>query len=125
MDVATQISAPAQLVWNILTDTRLWPQWGPSLRSVDCADRYIKETSCGRVQTAAGIWLKFRISRFQPGCYWSWQVAGIPATGHRVEVLSPESCRLVFEVPLIAAPYAAICKVAAQRIAALAGEQDD
>jgi hypothetical protein len=43
-------------------------------------------------------------------------VAGIPATGHRVEPLGPERCRVVFEVPLLAAPYLAVCRVAALKI---------
>jgi hypothetical protein len=30
--------------------------------------------------------------------------------------LAPEQCRLIFEVPWLAAPYLLVCKIAARRI---------
>jgi hypothetical protein len=62
--------------------------------------------------------LPFAISTFEPGARWSWRVAGVPATGHRVEPTS-DGCRIVFEVPIVAAPYAAVCRVALRRLARL------
>jgi hypothetical protein len=50
-------------------------------------------------------------------------VAGIPATGHRVEALGPGRCRVVFEVPLLAAPYLAVCRLAAHRIRTILEEE--
>lgn len=121
MDVSTTIQAPAETVWGILTDTSLWPTWGPSVRAVRCQDRFIGPASRGEVLTPLGSWLPFRVTNFEQGVSWSWNVAGVGATGHRVEKLTEQSCRLVFEIPLWAAPYAAICKLAAARIARLAG----
>ncbi|WP_396612733.1 hypothetical protein ACH9L7_05525 [Haloferax sp. S1W] len=43
-------------------------------------------------------------------------MAGIPATGHRVRAVGVEQCEVTFEVPLYAAPYAAVCAVALRRI---------
>lgn len=120
MKTAITISAPAARVWRILTDTRQWPTWGPSIRAVDCPDRHIRAGSRGRVRTAGGIWLRFRVTAFVPGRYWAWRVAGVPATGHRVEPTGERACRLSFEVPVPAAPYLLVCRVACRRIAALA-----
>lgn len=116
METSVEIPAPAEAAWRLLTDTSQWPQWGPSLSRVESAERYIGPGSTGRVQTIIGVWLPFRVTEFVAGQRWSWEVAGIPATGHRVESLGPDRCRVVFEVPLPAAPYLAVCRLAAQRI---------
>jgi hypothetical protein len=68
------------------------------------------------VQTAFGPWLSFQITEFIAGQYWHWKVAGIPATGHRVLSIGPSLCRVVFEVPVLAAPYLIVCRLAVQRI---------
>ena len=119
-ETATIIAAPAKVVWEVLTDTQCWPLWGPSVTAVRCEDRFIQAGSKGSVRTALGFWVPFEISEFVPETKWSWRVVNIPATGHRVEALAPERCRLVFKVPMIAAPYLVICKIAASRIKRLA-----
>jgi hypothetical protein len=116
LTTAVEINVPAATAWELLIDTQKWPQWGPSVARVDCADRCIGPGSVGRVKTAFGLWLSFEITRFTAGQYWHWQVAGIPATGHRVLSLGPGLCRVVFEVPVPAAPYLVVCRMAAQRI---------
>lgn len=119
MDVARTVNAPCEAVWSLLTDTEQWPRWGPSVTAVRCAERFIRDGSRGAVRTPAGIWLPFEITGFSPMRHWRWRVAGLPATGHRVEPRQDGTCRLVFEVPLLAAPYGAICLLAAARIARL------
>ena len=57
------------------------------------------------------------ITEWIDGQYWSWHVFNIRATGHRIEIIDGKCCRLIFEVPFWAGPYAIICKVAADRIA--------
>lgn len=121
MDVVADITAPARVVWSILTDTTLWPEWGPSVRAVDAPSRFVSPGMRGRVRTAVGLWLPFEISELDPGRRWAWRVAGLPATGHRVEALTLGTCRAVFEVPRWAAPYALVCRVALARIARVAG----
>jgi hypothetical protein len=113
-------AAPADLAWNVLIDTSLWPRWGPSVRAVRCADRFIRAGSTGEVQLAFGPWLRFAVGRFEPGCFWDWRVAGVSATGHRVEPLGPDRCRIAFELSPLAAPYWPVCRVAATRAARLA-----
>ena len=121
MDVVADIAAPARVVWSILTDTTMWPEWGPSVRAVDAPSRFVGLGMHGRVRTAVGLWVPFSISELDLGRRWAWRVAGLPATGHRVEALTPGTCRAVFEVPLWAAPYAVVCNVALRRIARIAG----
>ena len=118
MPVATtmNITAPAACVWSILTDTRAWPEWGPSVIEVQCTRRFITAGSRGRVRTALGLWLPFEISDYDDGRYWSWRVAGTPATGHRVEARGENSSALSFEVPTLAAPYLLVCRIACRRI---------
>ena len=111
-----EIQAPASAAWKLLTDTTRWPEWGPSISHVESAEQYIGPGSTGRVQTIIGVWLPFRVTEFVAGQRWGWEVAGIPATDHRVESLGPDRCRVSFEVPLLADPYLAVCKLAAQRI---------
>lgn len=107
---------PCSDIWELITDTWSWPQWGPSVKAVKCNVRFIRQGTGGKVRTAAGIWLPFTINRYEEGHFWSWTVAGIPATGHRVKPQEDGLCQLTFEVPIIAAPYAYICRIALERI---------
>ena len=124
MDFGRTIKAPAERVWEILTDTQRWPEWGPSVTAVECGERVIREGSRGRVRTPAGLWVPFEVTAMEPGKSWRWRVAGIAATGHRVEPIGPDRCRLVFEVPWFAAPYGAVCQLAAGRIARLCKQEE-
>jgi hypothetical protein len=110
MEVAIDIDAPAEAVWNLLVDTGRWPEWGPSVLAVDCRERLIRAGTVGRLRTPLGIWIPFVITDFDAPRLWRWRVAGMPATGHRIESLDAERTRLVFELPAIAFPYAAVCR---------------
>lgn len=123
LTTAVAINVPATAAWELLIDTRRWPEWGPSVARVDCTDRCIGPGTVGRVQTAFGPWLSFQITEFVAGQYWHWKVAGIAATGHRVLSIGPSLCRVVFEVPVLAAPYLYVCRLAAQRIKTILEEE--
>lgn len=116
-DVAATVNAPAKEVWSLLTDTTRWPQWGPSVSAVTSDRRFIRRGSRGRVRTRLGLSVPFQITDFVEGRAWSWRVAGMRATGHRVEPLGADRCRVVFEIPVAAFPYALVCRRALQRIA--------
>src|SRR5512143_2197519 len=120
IQVSEIIDSSAGHVWRILIDTHCWLEWGPSVKAVDCIDRYIRKGSTGRVLTTLGFWANFKITDFEEGRYWTWRVYGIAATGHRVEPLGEHRCRVSFEIPLFAAPYALLCKLALRRIAKMA-----
>jgi carbon monoxide dehydrogenase subunit G len=116
--VSRRIDAPRDVVWGLLCDTERWTDWGPSVRSVDCPVRYVEVGTTGRVRTPLG-WVPFEVT--SGGDYrWSWDVAGVPATGHRVEASAEGGCEVSFEVPPLAAPYTVVCERALKRIEVLA-----
>ncbi|MGB5735706.1 MAG: SRPBCC family protein [Thiohalocapsa sp.] len=115
--VSLDIDAPAHVAWRLLIDTAEWPGWGPSVRAVDVPDRLIGPGMRGRVQTTLGLWLPFEITAWQAGEAWAWRVAGIDATGHRVEPLDPDRCRVSFLIPRWAPLYRPVCQSALRRIA--------
>ena len=125
LEVGRLVNAPPQAVWDVLTDTWQWVRWGPSISVVQCAERYIRRGSKGRVRTVFGLWLPFVINDFEFERCWSWQVAGFPATGHRVEPAGRNCSLLVFQVPVFAAPYLLVCKIAMDRIARMFGKNRD
>jgi hypothetical protein len=104
------------LVWELITDTVQWPRWGPTVKRVQSPERRIRKGSRGKVLTALGIWLPFVIDEYEHACFWSWKVAAIKATGHRIQTTETGNCCLWFEVPVIAAPYTLICQMALGRI---------
>jgi hypothetical protein len=116
METSMEIAAPAGDAWEVLTDTERWTEWGLSITEVECGQRYIAQGTSGWVKTVFGLWLPFRIDTFEEGKNWSWSVAGIKATGHRVESIGPDKCRVIFSVPLFVAPYLVVCKLALIRI---------
>ena len=122
MKVSRIIKARPDAVWQVLIDTRLWPEWGPSVKAVETPQRFIAAGVDGRIKTFLGLWLRFEITAFEAPRYWHWSVAGLPATGHRVIPRGRSDCELIFEIPYGAVPYAAICQRAARRIARLAGD---
>ncbi len=116
IDVGREFPVPATVAWRLLADTRMWTSWGPTVSDVDLDPPLIRPGARGRVRTSVGIWLPFEITEVVPGTRWSWKVLGVPATGHRVEA-TPAGCRVVFEVPTVVAPYAAVCRLALRRMA--------
>ena len=103
-------------IWRLLTDTSMWPVWGPTVMKVESADRFIRFGSKGRVKTVAGIWLPFEITAYKQCSNWSWKVASIKATAHRVTDVSESGCTLWFDTPILAAPYSLACQWALVRI---------
>ena len=120
LEVSRVVDAPADAVWELLTDPSRWPEWGPSVGAVDCEAERIETGTTGRVRVA-GVWIPFEVDGCDDEGYrWTWRVAKVPATGHRVEPLGEHRCRAVFEVPLLAAGYGVVCERALRRIEALA-----
>ncbi|PSQ19113.1 polyketide cyclase [Halobacteriales archaeon QS_8_69_26] len=116
IEVAAAVDAPPAAAWDLLIDTHRWPEWGPSVRAVECEDRWIRFGSTGRVVLPGGVRVPFAVDGFDPEVRrWTWRVARIPATGHRVDDLG-SGCRVVFELPVLAAGYAPVCHLALRRI---------
>jgi len=123
LEISRPLDIPCSVIWDVLTDTGRWPQWGPSVAAVRCFPQRIGKGSTGRVKTILGFWVPFTVTDWDEGRSWSWRVSGLPATGHLVEALAPGRCRLAFRVPLWAWPYVLVCKVAMDRIARIAGRR--
>ncbi|WP_135302685.1 SRPBCC family protein [Haloarcula amylovorans] len=111
------VDAPVEAVWQVLTDTERWSEWGPSITAVDCAERHIRTGTIGRVRVVGGLWLRFDIETCE-NYRWTWTVARVPATGHFVDP-HPDGSVVGFEIPPLAAGYAPVCGRACARIAAV------
>lgn len=101
-------------VWDVITDTNQWPDWGPSVRAVECDRQYITAGSTGRVRIPGGLWIPFEITSCRE-YRWTWRVARIPATGHSVRAVNAGS-EVAFELPLYAVGYVPVCARALSRI---------
>lgn len=119
--IELRIHGSAEVAWAVITDTRLWPVWGPSVTGVEVQglEYRVHQGMQGHVRTLWGGILPFEIHHVVPGRSWSWRVGGIEATGHEIVPARPAECWIVFTVPLWAWAYAPICLWAARRIAAL------
>ena len=107
-----------------------WPVWGPSITGVEPAAARpgpaagpgsggLAFCSRGKVRTVLGAALPYTVTAFEAGRYWSWSVAGIPATGHRV-IPQDGGCLVTFTVPWWAPAYLPVCALALRRIERLA-----
>lgn len=114
--VTRELEAPAPRAWEVLVDPDQWPRWGPSVTAATVEGSVLRQGSRGTVTTAVGVTLPFRITTFEPGESWSWDVAGVGATDHRVERRGPNRCLVGIGVPWVAAPYLAICRLALRRL---------
>ncbi len=114
------IAAPTQAVWELLVDLDAWPQWGPPIRHAELNRPYdeLKLHAAGYVSTYLPIAAPFVISDFEPGRYWAWTVAGLPATSHRVDPVN-DGARVTIGVPWWSAPYLSVCSIALRRMAAM------
>lgn len=115
MDVTRDIAAPPAAVWERLARTRHWPDWGPTVVAVDPADAEVVPGLRGSVTTPVGLRLPFAVTEVVPGRSWSWEVAGVEATGHHVDP-TPTGCRATITIPTWAPFYAPVCAWALRRL---------
>lgn len=114
--VAAVVPMPAERAWHLLTDPAAWPSWGPTVRGASLDGPFVSGTT-GRVTTIVGVTLPFTLREVVPGASWTWDVAGVRATTHDVEPVSPDSCRVSFGVPPWAPFYLVVCRWALARLA--------
>ena len=126
---SVDVPAPATWAWELITDTTRWPAWGPTVSAArldDGGGTRIRLGSTGAVRTPLGLWLPFKVTAYEDAgvdrC-WSWRVAGVPATSHRVTSMGPEACRVAFGVPWWAPAYLAVMEVGLRRVRSLARQR--
>lgn len=93
------------------------------MAGVEVDDPVIDAGSRGRIRTPIGGRIPFVIQDCEP-YRWTWTVAGIRATGHRVEPVGPGRSRVAFEIPVWAPWYGPVVWVALRRIARIARDGD-
>jgi hypothetical protein len=118
--VSRRVNTSLDSAWLILTDTLLWPLWGPSVTAVESSDRFIRAGTTGRVKTALFFWLPFVITTYVDNRSWRWTVGTLQATGHTVEQGVDGTTVVSFDVPWWAFFYVPICWLALRRIDSLA-----
>ena len=118
-----EIDAPADVLWDLLTDPQRWPDWGPSVAGAELRGERFECGATGIVTTVVGVELNFEITAYEDGAHWAWKVAGVAATDHTVESLGVDRCRVGFGVPWPAAPYLGVCQLALQRLERLAAQE--
>ena len=114
--VGRVLNAPVDIVWRVITDTKRWTEWGPSVVKVSCNSRFISSGSTGRVHTVLGFSLPFSITAYEYNKEWKWRVGGINATGHRIVPATDDACILYFDIPIWAMPYSIVCWMALKQI---------
>lgn len=113
--VDRRLDAPADTVWQILTDLDAWPKWGLSVSRAQLNGAAFELGATGTVWTPIGVPLPFVISELDQGRTWGWTVAGVPATRHGVEPLDDGS-RIWMGAPVWAPAYLPVLALALRRI---------
>ncbi len=122
IEVARTISAPVDLVWDLLTETRYWNLWSPMMRIVDGPSR-IGVGSTGRVRTLLGFWIPFEITHYLAQDHWEWNLSGIRGTTHRVQAGREGGTTVTFTAPIWAAPYGLVMWIELRRLDRLARQR--
>jgi uncharacterized protein YndB with AHSA1/START domain len=120
IEATRRMDASPATAWRALSEPALWPSWGPAVTDVECEDQQLRTGTTGRVRTPVGAWVPFTVTHVDPGHRWTWRVAGVPATGHRVEP-GPDGCLIVFELPTWAFGYLPVCELALRRLERMLG----
>ena len=125
LTLGLDVEASPDVVWDLLVRLPEWPRWGPSVREAQLDDGALSlhPGATGRVRTPVGLWVPFRVQEWEVGPsmrHWSWDVAGIPATGHTVTTTPGSGCRVEMSAPVWALGYLPVLWVGLRRVKALA-----
>lgn len=120
IEVSRVIDTPVERAWEIMTDTERWPDWGPTVTAAHADRRFVRAGTTGEVQVLGGPWIPFTVTACEE-YRWTWDVADVPATGHRVEPVEGERSRVVFELHPLTAGYVPVCSRALSNVESLVG----
>lgn len=126
LEVSQVVSAPAADAWALLGDTHRWDEWSPTITGVEATDRRLEAGTAGSLRTVGGLRLPFRITEYDPErLRWTWNVARLSASGHRVDDLADDRCRIAFELSPLALGYVPVCLHALESLAAILEAESD
>lgn len=122
LEASHVLEVPPEDAWDFLVDTHRWADWSPTITAVEASERRVGPDTTGRVELVDGPWVPFGVTDYddEEG-RWEWRVAGVPSTGHRVDALGDDRCRIAFELPTAAAGYLPVCLRALEAIEAELG----
>jgi uncharacterized membrane protein len=90
-----EISAPPERIWTIMSDVARWPEWTPSVTSVEVLDdgpfRVSMRARVKQPRFPAAVWT---VTVIDPGRRFTWEsvVPGLTSIGdHRIEVRGTSS----------------------------------
>ena len=115
LSASLDIASPTTVVWDVISCFQHWPAWSVTITAVEPSTGRVRPELKGRVKTVAGPWLPFEITDVIEGESWNWKVAGVPATGHRVEPIEQGS-RVTFTAPIWAPFYLPVLSRALDQI---------
>ena len=82
LERTVEIDSPPEVVWAVYSDVERWPEWTPSVISVERLDAGpLGAGSRARIRqpgVPAAVW---RVTSFEPGRFWAWEAA---APGYRM-----------------------------------------
>ncbi|GAA2743344.1 SRPBCC family protein [Kitasatospora cinereorecta] len=101
-EVAVEIAAAPERVWEVLTDVAGWPRWTESMTAVRRLDEgplaVDSEARVEQPRLTAAVW---KVSELEPGRSFEWRSenAGFTTTGsHRLEPTGSGGTRVVLGV---------------------------
>lgn len=87
--VAVDINAPMERVWAVMWDIERWPEWTPSIRSIERLDQGpLSVGSRVRIRQPKVLPAVWRVTDVDPGRRFTWvtRSPGVAATAtHRIE----------------------------------------
>jgi uncharacterized membrane protein len=92
------IARPAERIWPVMIDVERWPEWTPTVTSVELLDgRPLRVGSRARIRQPRLPVAVWTVTALEPGRYFEWQsvVPGLKSeAGHRVEATGPQTARV-------------------------------
>jgi len=93
-----EIAAPKQAVWTVLSDVERWPEWTPTMTSVEILDALpLAVGSRVRIRQPRLPVVVWTVTVLESQRYFEWEnaVPGVKAVaGHRVEAAGPARTRV-------------------------------
>ena len=85
VETAVEIDAPAERVWEVMTDTERWPEWTASVERAERLDTGpLKVGSRARLKQPKFPAVVWEVTDLEPGRSFSWMArnVGLTSVGH-------------------------------------------